>query len=124
MDNKDNLISIAKWSKFLSIISYICIAILALCGIIVIGSSLAGIGSERGYELKGVIYIVLSVIMYFPSKWLSIIAAKLNEYTINKNEQCLSESLHKMKSLFQFTGYYIIVYLAIIALAILFVILW
>lgn len=123
---KSHLSEAAKWAKFLSIIGFVILGILMFAGIL----SIAFMGGNRttptiseafpasqmesaGFRyLFAVIYIVLSVLYFFPCLFLLRFANKMKTALAANDQETLNASFQNLKILFRFAGIMTIVIIA------------
>lgn len=124
---KNFLATAATWGKFLAIMGFIGTAIMVLVGIAMmfVGSAFSGLGQNPvmgalGGVGFGFIYIILSLIYFFPSLFLFQFSSKTKASIRNSDSLELEEGLKNLKSLFLFLGISTIVMLVFYFLIILF----
>ena len=118
-----NLVSAAKWGRFLAIVGFI------FCGLMVIGGlvmqftmsslSMYSYGSEF-LKYMGLLYILFAVILLFPCLYLNKFSGKMQEAIKTSNQEALDTAFVNLKSMFKFYGIVTIVMLCFYALAFLF----
>lgn len=108
---KENLITAAKWARFLAIIGFVFTGFMGIASLFVLVTAMAsGIGMLM---FMAVIYIGLTAIMIFPSLYLIRFAGS-TEKGLNSNKQGeFDYGIQNLKSLFKFTGIYTIVLIAL-----------
>lgn len=108
---KENLITTAKWARFLAIVGFIFVGILGIASLFLVVTSLAS-----GYGpliFVSLIYVILTIVMLFPALYL-IRFAVATEKGLNSNKQGeFDYAIENMKSLFKFSGIYTIVMIAL-----------
>ncbi len=117
--NKAFLIESSKWGKFLAIVGYVFMGLLALMGLFfMIGmsvmKSLTDIPFNPGFF--GIIYIIMAIIYYFPVTYLYNFSNKIKQGIMNLNQQAMTDGFGNLKSMFKFMGILTIVMLSIYAL--------
>lgn len=119
----------AKWTTFLSIIGFICLAFGVLLGIFYIAMSSVlfsapGMPAQMQYfgPALGVIMIIISIIFIFPLLYLLRFSSKTKEALNESNTAKLTEAFENHKSFFKFIGIYTIIVLSVYALFIVFAI--
>jgi len=117
--NKAFLIESSKWGKFLAIVGYVFMGLLALMGLFfMIGmsvmKSLTDIPFNPGFF--GIIYIIIAIIYYFPVTYLYNFSNKIKQGIMNLNQQAMTDGFGNLKSMFKFMGILTIVMLSIYAL--------
>lgn len=116
---KTYLLEISKWGKFLAIVGYIGIAVLAIVAIaLIVISFITSIKLDVGLSLGtfGVIYFALAILYYFPVKFLYKFSIQIKKGLESDNNQDITLGFENLKSLFKFTGILTIVILSIYAL--------
>lgn len=104
---KENLITAAKWARFLAIIGFIFTGFMAIASLFLLVTSLAS--GIPLLMLMAVIYIGLTVVMIFPALYLIRFAGS-TEKGLNSNKQGeFDYGIQNLKSLFKFGGIYTIV---------------
>lgn len=122
------LMTTAKWSKFLAILSFVMIGIMIVFGIGFAG--LSGVISEYQQpsmmpmagmmSFMWIFYILLGLLYFFPTYYLLLFANKTKQAIVDKNPAMLEEGFRNMKRLAKFVGIMMIVLIAIYPIAILF----
>lgn len=104
---KENLITAAKWARFLAIIGFVFTGFMGIASLFVLVTAMAsGIGMLM---FMAVVYIGLTVVMIFPALYLIRFAGS-TEKGLNSNKQGeFDYGIQNLKSLFKFTGIYTIV---------------
>jgi len=118
---KGYLLETSKWSKFIAIVGFVGIGILAVIGILMlIGFSFLG-NLYKGVPMwiVGVVYIVMSVIYYFPTIYLYKFSTKIKQGLQLEGEMVLADGFLNLKKVFKFIGILTIVILSIYVLALL-----
>lgn len=116
---KTYLLEISKWGKFLAIVGYIGIAVLAIVAIaLIVVSFITSIKLDVGLSLGtfGIIYFALAILYYFPVKFLYKFSIQIKKGLESDNNQDITLGFENLKSLFKFTGILTIVILSIYAL--------
>lgn len=142
MENNENLLTVdlqvdsisfahlhetARWAKFLAIVGFIIAGFLLLAAIFA-GSLLgkmsgAGLSSSQsviGAGFLSAIYIVIAVIYFVMCLFLYRFAAKMQIALQSTDQENFNLSLHNLKLVYRITGIIVIVYLALVALALIF----
>ncbi len=117
--SKTYLLEVSKWGKFLAIVGYIGIAVLAIVAIaLIVISFITSIKLDVGLSLGtfGVIYFALAILYYFPVKFLYKFSIQIKKGLESDNNQDITLGFENLKSLFKFTGILTIVILSIYAL--------
>lgn len=116
-----------KWARFLAILGFIGLGITLLAGLIMmVGGSIFESNMSRfgrGFRgtgapfwLMGLMYIAMSVVMFFPLKFLSTFASRAIEIGMRREAMVLEEAIENLKSFFKFQGIIMIIYLGLVAL--------
>ena len=120
---------LAKWQKIVGVFFAISVALLVLIGLgIVIFGGKAGsevteqFGGAIGFQAVGILYVLLGLLYFFPTKYLLTSAKKIKAWVLSDDEATLTEGVMNSKSFFKFTGILCIISFALIAVAILAVI--
>lgn len=123
-----------RWAKFLAVFGIVVCAVLLLSGIIFCiksNSSTTTITSSVYYRYtkpqlgvtKGVTYIIISILHFFPSLFLLQFANKMKNALLYKEQLLLNESFRRLKKLFNYMGGLIIAVILIYASVFFFLIL-
>ncbi|MDR3173033.1 MAG: hypothetical protein LBU19_02175, partial [Treponema sp.] len=112
----------SPWLRFIGIMGYIGAIFLIVSGVIMsIALLITGqnFGSSWGplSALMGVIYVTLGVLAFFPARFTHKFGAKLRNYLLSGAERDLEEAFKNNRSLWRFSGILLIVYLAILPVA-------
>jgi hypothetical protein len=121
--SQDNLISAAKWGKFLAIVGFVFIGLMVLVGIIVqsLPSSLLSYGyGNPVLKYIGIIYLILGIVLFFPCLYLLKFSNKMQEAIRTSNQESLDNAFINLKAMFKFYGIVTIVILCFYALIFLF----
>lgn len=102
------LVTTARWSKFLAIITFVIMGIMFISGLLItiFSSVLSEYQDFAGVALlpMGITYTVLPVIYLFPGLYLYRYAAKMNEALFTRDEASLTTAFLQHKKLFKFFG--------------------
>ena len=113
-NSKIYLQTAASWSKFLAILSFVGLAIAALAGIVMIpfGSYVSSY-AQLPFLLPsmGSVYIMLAVIMFFPTLFLYRFSQKTTKALAINNATELEEAFNFIKRYWKFKGILAIIYL-------------
>jgi len=113
-NSKIYLQTAASWSKFLAILSFVGLAIAALAGIIMIpfGSYVSSY-THLPFLLPSmsIVYIMLAVIMFFPTLFLYRFSQKTTKALAINNATELEEAFNFIKRYWKFKGILAIIYL-------------
>lgn len=123
----------AKWGKFLSVLGFIIIAIILICGVIFAfeGNSLSSADLESDFQtlnlpqssvgiIFGVYFLVIAIAYFFPCLYLYYFSTKMQAAIRNNDQITLNRSFQNLKSLFKFFGVLTIIALCIWVIAITF----
>ncbi len=127
---KSHLAETARWSKFLSIIGFICCALMVLGGIVLVSSFGAlqrtyGM-NETGVSLSAlgpgiaVLYICIAILYFFPCLFLLRFSNKMKSALTTENQAELAISFQNLKILFRYVGILTIIVLSLYILFFLF----
>lgn len=114
---KDYLLSTVKWSKFLAIVGFIAVGFMVIAAVIML---LVGNRGPIPTSIMGSIYLVMSVLYFFPLKYLMNFSTKIKAALEVNNQQILSEGFKNLKSHYKFFGIFIIVTLVLYLLMLIF----
>ena len=114
---KADLLSAAKWAKFLCIIGCIGLALLVIAGILMfaIGSSFGFAGNPLGAGM-GVLYLIIAAIYVYPIIKGFQFANGTKAACLTDNEAQLARGFSGLRSVLQFFGILTIIVLVIYAL--------
>ena len=117
---------LAKWQKIVGIFFAISVALLVLFGLGIcifgmdFGSEITDqFGGTIGFTTAGIIYFLMGVLYFFPTRYLLISAKKIKAWVASDDEAVLAEGVMNSKSFFKFTGVLCIISFAILAVALL-----
>ncbi|MBP5994916.1 MAG: hypothetical protein KA736_04380 [Crocinitomicaceae bacterium] len=116
------MMEIVKWAKFLAICSFVGIGIMALVGVGMIILQFEGQAKGFSPVIMGLLYMLMSVIYFFPAMYLYRFATASGDAIEKLNDDILEEGLENLKSLFRFTGISMIIMLSLYAVGIIAVI--
>jgi hypothetical protein len=115
-----NLTSAAKWGKFLSIVGFIGCVLMLLAGIYM-ATIMPSLGvyayASESARIAGIVYIITSVILFFPCLYLNKFSNKIREAIRSTSQESLDTAFINLKSMFKFYGIVTIIFLLIFALA-------
>jgi len=109
----------APWLKFLAVLGYIAVGLIAVVGVILavaagfLGSLVAGFGALG--PMIGLIYLALAVVMFFPARILGRMAKAAKKYKLQGDAADLEAAVGAVKGLAKFYGVMAIVLLAVYA---------
>jgi len=128
---KDYLMTASKWGKFLSIMGFIGLGLMAVMSFVF----MLGIFPMPGmsnlnqspfmhvpFFLFGFLYLGIAVVSFFPVFYLYKFSAEMKEALIQNNEQILTSGFENLKKMFTFYGIMTIVMLSLYALMLLFMV--
>ena len=124
-DMKDDLLTTAKWMKFLCIIGSIGAAIMVIIGIamVALGTTIGGLagsaGSTVGSAFLGVIYLAMSALYIYPIVKGFQFASATKAACLSDNEAQLARGFASLRAMVKFFGILTIVILVFYALALL-----
>ena len=114
----------ARWTKFYSILCFICVGILVIVGIslllagelislnnLLINPAMNGMnmGTNHPFTFIGILYIILGLIMIIPAVYLYQYSKRIEDTFLVNNVATLEVAIGKMKSYWQFMGIFSIV---------------
>lgn len=104
---KENLMTAAKWARFLAIIGFVFTGFMGIASLFVLVTAMAsGIGMLM---FMAVVYIGLTVVMIFPALYLIRFAGSTEKGLSSNKQGEFDYGIQNLKSLFKFTGIYTIV---------------
>lgn len=119
------LATIAKWSKFLGILTFVVVGFMFLVGLIFLlaGSALATVADLGGLSawVYGLFYMVCGVLYLFPGIYLYQYSVKMKQALAAHDEVALTEAFLQQKKLFVFIGVLSIIGIALLVLILLIV---
>jgi hypothetical protein len=113
----------SPWLRFIGILSFIGCGLMAAAGVLFTVAPSLAVMNIAGWvnEIKGwagvfmgVLYIGLSVLMFFPARFMYGFGIKIRNYLRSGADQDLEEAFKNNKSLWKFNGILAIIYLAVI----------
>ncbi|MFI5149051.1 MAG: hypothetical protein ACHQRM_04910 [Bacteroidia bacterium] len=110
----DELYKASKWMKFLAILGFIGVGMMALAGLF----SLAAPGG-RGMVVM-IFLLLMAVIIFIPCRFLYKYAQGAHNFVRTQNGEKLEEALAYQRSLWRFTGVMYLIYIVLMALGLLF----
>lgn len=116
------LLETAKWAKFLAIVGFVFIGLIILGALIAIvsGASMSRFsglsGISGGPFVMGFTYLLMALLYYFPTRYLYNFAVKMKLAIQNSQQNNLEDGFENLKSLFKFSGIFMIVILSIYGL--------
>ena len=116
---------LAKWQKINGIFFVVGVVFLLLFGLafLIFGAKMGAELEEElsggiGFQALGIVYILMSVLYYFPAKYLLKASKKTKEWLASDDELDLTEGVLNTKSYFKFLGVLCIISLCLLALVI------
>lgn len=121
------LLETIKWGKFLAILGFIFSGLIVFIGIIVMakGSAFSQIPAlPSGMNVSiGIFYILLSLIYFFPSRFIYNFSSHLKIALFTNDQEALTRGFENLKSNFKFWGistivmiiFYILIIVGVIA---------
>jgi hypothetical protein len=127
---KSHLAETARWGKFLSIVGFICCALIVIVGIYFI-TAIGTVERTYGFGEGGpplsslgptiaVLYILIAVLYFFPCLFLLRFSNKMKTALAADNQADLTVAFQNLKVLFRYVGILTIIIFAIYILAFLF----
>ncbi|ADY52643.1 hypothetical protein Pedsa_2091 [Pseudopedobacter saltans DSM 12145] len=120
------LMETAKWAKLVAVIIFIMAGFIALLGVfITIGGT---VGSFKMVPFMGgflgIVYIALSLLYYFPAKYLYDFTTFVKQALYFRDQESLGYAFGRLKSHYKFIGIMAVVAIIFYVVAILFAILF
>lgn len=107
----------ARWARFLAVVGFICIGLVALMGILfgtvfatvfdTLGSG-AAFGGLNGIGL-GAIYVIIALLQFFPCLYLNNFATKMKVALRNNDQVELNLAFKNMRAFYRFVGVLMII---------------
>ena len=121
--SQSNLITAAKWGKFLAIVGFIFCVLMVLIGIF--AQAFLSASRTFPYESESLKYLwigysILALICFFPCLYLFKFSNKVQAAIKTSSQENLDAAFMNLKSMFKFYGIFTIVILVIYALAFVF----
>ena len=115
----------AKWAKFLAIVGFVFLGLFLIFGLFfgsIMGAATSGLEDvgpigAAGAAGFGLIYVVLSLLYFFPSFFLYRFATRTTAALAASDSEALAHGLGQLKSSFKFIGVLTIIMLAFYALS-------
>lgn len=110
-----------SWGRFLAIMGFVFIGLVILVGLFA-GAVLGQIGAPMGISggFFSILYLLIGLLYFFPVWYLFKFATNARSAIDRKDGQALTTSLENLKSMFKFMGIFMIIILALYAVAIVF----
>lgn len=116
---KNDLLNSAKWGKFLAIVGYVFMGIIAIFGIFFLFRNAPNpIGVNLPLQIMGVVYLIMAVVYYFPVTYLYRYAKSIKEALLDADQDSLTDGFYNLNKMFTFMGILTIIALVINALII------
>lgn len=116
-----NLVTAAKWGRFLAIVGFIFIGFIIIAGIwatTLLSATSSGLyDSGELVKYMGIFYIIIAAILFFPCLYLFRFSNKTLEAVKSSSQESLDAAFINLKSMFKFYGIFTIIMLVIYALA-------
>lgn len=110
-EDRDNLLTAAKWSRFLGIVGYVGTALIALVALVLIVgmSTFSSAVSETGLGATfsasiGIFYLFFAAIQFFISKYLYNFGISTRQAIESNSANSLSDGFKNLKSFFSLIG--------------------
>lgn len=93
------------WVRFLSVLGFICSALMMLVGLLGFGTmTLAGADAGPASRFLLLVYIPVGVLYFFPSFFLFRYASRINALWTTRSVRQLEDALEAQKSFWKFVG--------------------
>lgn len=116
-NSKNYLKTIASWSKFFAILTFVGIGIFVFVGLIMFaaGTFIESYSTEFPFPIGYMswFYIILAVVAFFPARYLLLFSQKAVNAIAANNTLEMENSFKNMKSYWKFMGIVTIIYLAL-----------
>lgn len=116
---KSYLEETAKWGKFLAIVGFVFIGLMALFSLF-FGTLLSSLPGGELFPFNPMVFtipfLLIVALYFFPVLYLYRFSTKMQTALHLNNESDLTESFSNLKSLYKFTGIFTAVFLGIYAL--------
>lgn len=117
---KGYLLETARWGKFLAIVGFVAIGILAIAGLL-FSTVFSRLGDTIGSGMPGammfVVYLLIAVLYFFPTYYLFRFSKGIKPAMINADQGLLNEALSYLRKAFRYMGVLTIVIIGLYALA-------
>ncbi|HQO49168.1 MAG TPA: DUF5362 family protein [Bacteroidales bacterium] len=116
---KSYLLTTAKWGKFLAIVGFIIIALIAVAsvGLIIGFEFLREFGAAAvPLSLLGVVYLFVAAIYFIPTYYLFQFSEQIRLGLQNGDAEVTQSAFKNLKSLFKFTGILTLIFVIFYAL--------
>ncbi len=120
-ESRQYLAETAKWGKFLAILGYITVGLMALGGIVMITtlSHFDDLNPDFNMSWMGYLYLLIALFYYFPVRYLHRFSEKISKGIASENVEEVTLGFENLKSLFKFMGIATIVIISLYILMIL-----
>ena len=116
---KENITSGMKWAKFLTILMSIAVALMILCGVmIMVIPSITGPNSPAAMGVMGVVYILFALIYIYPIKLCFSGIRNVNDAFQYDSQEDLEAASVNLRKLLKFMGIVAITMIVIYLIAI------
>lgn len=120
---KNFMLEAAKWGRFLGIVGFIILGIIALISVLLFffgGSVLQDVPglNATGGATFGIMYIIIVILYFFPTLYLYNYATKMITAIKGSSQNDFNLSVENLKSMFKFMGIFMIVILSFYAIII------
>jgi hypothetical protein len=105
----DYLKRAGRWMRFFAILWFLLIGLFVLGGFGVMGTMQEG-------ALIGIVYIIFSVILFFPALYLYQSSQSIHQYSFTRDKMTLQQVMQKLYSYWYFMGMLTIIYLVLLVL--------
>jgi hypothetical protein len=111
--SKNFIMVIAKWSKFLAIVGFVFAGLMAVGAIFMMGvsSSFGGFGAPEAE--KGISYLVMAVLYFFPCYYLIKFSSNIKTGIEHSRQNEVDNGFENLKSTFKFMGIMTIIVLSL-----------
>lgn len=120
--DRNNLLEVARWARFLSIVGFVILGIMAIAilSMVALGASNPLMGnSETSIGVAILISLVFLSLYFFPIYYLYKAAKGIRGGLSSSDDSALSDGFSSLKSHYKFLGIFMIVVLSFYALALL-----
>lgn len=111
---------VAKWGKFLAVVGFVCLGLLAILSLFLLFKALTADFMSSYYMGMAVPYLVMCVLYFFPTYYLFNFSNQMKEALLKKGSLQVEQALSNLKSFFKFIGILTIVIIGIYVLVFLF----
>jgi hypothetical protein len=118
----------AQWGKFIAIVGFVGVGIMAVLSVVMIvfGGAFAKLQgvpvSGLIYRFGGIFYLAFTVLYYFPTSFLYKYSIRIKNAVTNDDQLMLDSGFRNLNNLFRFIGIMTIIMLSFVALYLLIVI--